>query len=77
MVDLRPETTRQASDGVWEPAAPLGIQGRGLDFEVTSRGRWAAYRGTRCVASGTARTRAGLAVTLWWVKAREGKRRRG
>lgn len=29
---LRP--LRQADDGAWGPAVPLGYQGRGLDFEV-------------------------------------------
>lgn len=74
MTEPRSQNLTRADDGIWEPATPLGFQGRTLDFEVNGSGpwRWEAYRGPRLVAAGTARTRMGLAVALWWTKLRAG-----
>ncbi|WP_097982842.1 hypothetical protein [Streptomyces sp. f150] len=58
-------TSQQNPDGTWTPAVPLPITPT-LDFEVTGHGpyRWDAWRGTRQVAAGTARTRLGLTIAL-------------
>jgi len=58
---------QQNPDGSWEPAQPLGWQGKGPDYEVTRQdGRyvWHAYDEDMLIGKGTARTRLGLARAL-------------
>jgi hypothetical protein len=64
---------RQGPDGSWQPAQPLGWQGSGPDFEVYSKRRpmeWVAYDEDVCVATGTARTKAGLYFAIWRARRR-------
>ncbi|MFF0055632.1 hypothetical protein ACFYRI_14705 [Streptomyces microflavus] len=58
-------TSQQNPDGTWTTAVPIPVTPT-LDFEVTGHGpyRWDAFRGTRRLASGAARTRLGLTVAL-------------
>ena len=62
-------TTYRNPDGTLTPATPLPTSTT-LDAEVTSTSpyTWTAWRGTRRVASGTTRTRLGLAIALLRVR---------
>ncbi|MGC5012559.1 hypothetical protein ACLQ2R_17485 [Streptosporangium sp. DT93] len=74
-----PRTSRQNDDGTWSPATPLGFQGDRLDVEVFGSGPWgwAAYRGGERVASGRARTRLGLLLSIARIRLARRVMRRG
>jgi hypothetical protein len=62
-------TAYRNPDGTLTPATPLPTSTT-LDAEVTGTSpyTWTAWRGTRRVDSGTARTRLGLAIALLRVR---------
>ncbi|WP_436759367.1 hypothetical protein [Streptosporangium sp. V21-05] len=74
-----PRTSRQNDDGTWSPATPLGFQGHRLSVEVSGFGpwEWVAYRGGERVASGRARTWAGVLLAVVRVRLARRAVRRG
>lgn len=62
-------TYQQMPDGTWSPAEPEPVT-YDFDVEVTGTGpfEWEAWVGMKCVASGGARTRLGLQVSLLRAK---------
>lgn len=80
----QPQIGQRMPDGSIQPVQPLGWQGSGLDFEVTSKRWdsaqrrmvpvrpivWHAYDEDVLVAKGTARTPLGLAFAIRRAKRR-------